>query len=72
LVDSSDLAIDRINQSVKEGGHLIENNIVKRRYKRCVHNFRNGYIKLPDDWMVFGNSGQVPGKIIERKSNVNE
>ncbi len=39
-VESSELAIDRIKQRVKEGGHFIEDKIVKRRYKRSIINFR--------------------------------
>ncbi len=59
-VESSELAIDRIKQRVKEGGHFIAEEIVKRRYKRSINNFRNSYIKLADDWMIFDNTKDEP------------
>lgn len=59
-VESSALAIKRINQRVKEGGHFIEENVVKRRYKRSINNFRNSYIELADNWMIFDNSKDEP------------
>jgi len=70
-VESSELAIDRIKQRVKEGGHFIEEKIVKRRYKRSINNFRNSYIKLVDDWMIFDNSKDEP-ILIAKKINGNE
>lgn len=59
-VETSELAIDRINQRVKEGRHFIKKEIVKRRYKRSVHNFRTSYIKLADEWMLFDNTEHEP------------
>jgi len=59
-VESAELAIDRINQRVNEGGHSVKREIVKRRYKRSVHNFRTDYIKIADEWMLFNNSEDEP------------
>jgi len=70
-VESSELAIIRIKQRVKEGGHFIKDKIVKRRYKRSINNFRNSYIKLVDDWMIFDNSKDEP-ILIAKKIKGNE
>jgi len=70
-VESSELAIDRIKQRVKEGGHFIEDKIVKRRYKRSIINFRNSYIKLADDWMIFDNTKDEP-ILVAKKTNDDE
>jgi len=68
-LESSELAINRIKERVLDGGHDIEEYIVKRRYKRSVHNFRNIYIKLAYEWMIFDNSNDYPVLIAERFNN---
>jgi predicted ABC-type ATPase len=70
-VESSELAIDRIKQRKIEGGHFIEEEIVKRRYKRSIYNFRNSYIKLADDWMIFDNTKDEP-ILVAKKINDDE
>ena len=70
-VESSELAIDRIKQRKIEGGHFIAEEIVKRRYKRSINNFRNSYIKLADDWMIFDNTKDEP-ILVAKKINDDE
>jgi predicted ABC-type ATPase len=51
-----DMAITRVGMRVKEGGHNIPTDIVKRRYVRGIRNLFEIYIPLCDEWAVFDNS----------------
>ena len=50
------LAIQRVEDRVKSGGHQIPVHVIKRRYKRSLFNFINHYIALADNWFVYNNS----------------
>lgn len=54
---SADLAVSRVNNRVKEGGHDIPEKVIRRRYKRGLHNFFNLYLPVVDNWLFIDNSG---------------
>ncbi len=56
-LDSEDLAVKRVETRVKEGGHDIPEETIRRRYRRGLHNFFNLYIPVVDDWVFVNNSG---------------
>lgn len=62
-LNSPDLAIERIKIRVSRGGHHIPDNVVKRRYKRGLHNFFALFMPLCDYWEVLDNSSDVPDSI---------
>lgn len=68
-LNSVDLAIERVKTRVMQGGHTIENHIIRRRYKRGIYNLLNIYIPLVDQIMVFDNSGKFLEEIAEQNSN---
>jgi len=70
-LNSQDLAIERVQSRVKEGGHNIPKDVIKRRYTRGLKNFFNIYSKAVDSWMFINNSGN-PYKIIADGSEKNE
>ncbi|MDA3885534.1 MAG: zeta toxin family protein [Candidatus Delongbacteria bacterium] len=70
-LNSQDLAIERVQSRVKEGGHNIPKDVIKRRYTRGLKNFFNIYSKAVDSWMFINNSGN-PYKIIAEGSEKNE
>lgn len=52
------MAIERIKERVKKGGHFIHDEIVKRRYYRGIKNLLQYFIPLCDYWLVFDNSSE--------------
>jgi predicted ABC-type ATPase len=57
---SPDLAIQRVNERVKSGGHYVAEEIVQRRYWAGLKNFWNLYQPLADTWAVYDNSRSGP------------
>ena len=44
-----------VKTRVKEGGHYIPDEDVRRRYYRSLKNFWNSYKKCVDDWILYYN-----------------
>lgn len=57
---SADLAVERVAQRVRLGGHSIDELVVKRRYFRSLENFLGIYSPLAELWRVYDNSGISP------------
>lgn len=55
-LQSIDLAKERVNTRVSEGGHNIEPKIIERRYKRGIKNLFNIYLPIVDGALIFDNS----------------
>ncbi|MDT8397415.1 MAG: AAA family ATPase [Pseudomonadales bacterium] len=54
------LAIDRVTNRVKEGGHHIPEAVIRRRFDKGWRNFQDFYKQAVDDWALFDNSGYAP------------
>ncbi len=63
LVDAN-LAVKRVTERVKTGGHGIPEEIVRRRYSRSIGNFFNIYRPIADSWLMLDNSLQDSPKPI--------
>jgi predicted ABC-type ATPase len=59
-LSSPELAIKRVAHRVKQGGHHVPAEDVRRRFARGWRNFERHYRPLADVWAVFENSGQTP------------
>jgi len=57
---SPELAIARVQQRVKEGGHNIPELVIRRRFSAGFQNFENLYKSLVDEWALYDNSASVP------------
>jgi predicted ABC-type ATPase len=55
---SVDLAIERVAERVRRGGHAIPPQEIRRRYQRGIDNLFELYIPLADAWAVYDNSDQ--------------
>lgn len=55
-LDSAELALRRVAERVRSGGHHIPDADVLRRYGRSVRNFRELYRPIADYWEVIDNS----------------
>ena len=53
---SPDLAIQRVAQRVRNGGHDIPKEVVLRRYQAGIDNFFNIYMPCVDYWLLADNS----------------
>lgn len=71
-LQDSELAIERVKQRVKEGGHNIEPEIIKRRYLNGIKNFFNIYFSIVDEILLFDNSDNKSDFITEKKNNSKE
>lgn len=61
-----DLAIERVKTRVKEGGHNIEIEVIKRRYVNGISNLFNIYLPIANEVMIFDNSFGKPELIAEK------
>jgi predicted ABC-type ATPase len=64
-LNSPSLAIERIAERVRKGGHFIPGDIVIRRYHRGLKNLFNHFIPLSDYWLLIDNSKESPIIIAE-------
>jgi predicted ABC-type ATPase len=55
-LESADMAISRVADRVKSGGHFVPDDTIRRRYSRSVRNFLELYRPLVTTWQVFDNS----------------
>lgn len=67
-IPNAELAISRIQDRVKRGGHFIPESVVRRRIERGLSNFFSPYGPLLDSWAFFDNSGPFPNLVAARSS----
>jgi len=51
-----ELAIERVKERVKEGGHNIPTEVIRRRYKKGIYNLFELYLPVIDSVLIFDNS----------------
>ncbi|MBV9659037.1 MAG: hypothetical protein JO295_13100 [Verrucomicrobia bacterium] len=56
-LDSPELALERVENRVRAGGHRVPAADVRRRYHRARRNLLEIYLPLMDHWTVCNNSG---------------
>jgi predicted ABC-type ATPase len=57
---SPEIAIARVKERVRQGGHDVPEVDVRRRFVAGKRNFEDIYRHLVDAWSLFDNSGRVP------------
>lgn len=66
-LQSVDLAVQRVAERVRNGGHGVPEAIIRRRYERSLSNFFNIYRPIADSWLMLDNSSvNVPKPIAWR------
>jgi predicted ABC-type ATPase len=58
-------AIERVKNRVRQGGHNVPEQTIRRRYEKGWHNFQHLYTRLVDAWIIYDNSGEKPRLIDE-------
>lgn len=59
-LDAVELAIDRVAERVRKGGHNIETEVIRRRYSGGLRNLFEIYMPIVDEVMIFDNSNGTP------------
>ena len=54
------LALRRVAARVKQGGHNVPPEDVRRRFVRGWEHFQTDYRPMADSWAVYDNSGEIP------------
>jgi predicted ABC-type ATPase len=60
------VALERVRIRVSQGGHNVDESVIRRRFDKGWDNFHNIYKKLVDSWVLYDNSGDGPQLIDER------
>ncbi len=67
---SPELAIRRVEERVKLGGHSIQIETIRRRYARGLNNFFELYQPLANSWTIYDNSAAGnPVLVADRQAN---
>jgi len=67
---SPDMNVGRVADRVRQGGHNVPEDDVRRRYRRGIANFLHVYRSLTDFWTVYDNSGLHPRDIAFARADV--
>ncbi len=65
-LESAEQAIQRVAQRVKEGGHNVPEDVIRRRFQLGISNLVNLFIPICDTVLVFNNV-KTPAQLIARK-----
>ena len=57
---SVDLAIARVAERVRQGGHNIPEDVIRRRFEAGRRNFERHYRAAVDAWALYDNAGEEP------------
>lgn len=68
-LSSPELAIKRVEDRVKSGGHNVPNDVIRRRYKAGAQNLFALYTPIADYWLVVNNSENPFSLVAEGKRN---
>jgi predicted ABC-type ATPase len=61
---SADLAVARVAQRVRQGGHNIPEPVIRQRYDRSLDNFFDLYRSAVTSWDFFDNTDREPGELV--------
>lgn len=68
FLENEEQAIQRVAQRVRNGGHNIPEEDIRRRFKRGIYNLINLYMPICDSVLVYNNV-QTPARLVARKQN---
>jgi predicted ABC-type ATPase len=59
-LNSPEGAIARVAERVRQGGHDVPEDVIRRRFLAGLANFQRYYSPKVDEWTLYDNSGSVP------------
>ena len=65
---TAEMAVARVGLRVREGGHHVPEEVVRRRHAAGWRNFQQIYRDIVDEWALYDATETTP-KLIERKRN---
>ena len=68
-LETPEQAIQRVAQRVREGGHGIPEDVIRRRFKRGIENLLHLYLPICNSALIFNNV-KTPVQLIARKRNI--
>ncbi|TXI42632.1 MAG: Zeta toxin family protein [Nitrosomonas sp.] len=57
---NSQMAIDRVAERVRQGGHDVPSEVIRRRFAAGLRNFEQVYRDAVDAWVLYDNAGDEP------------
>jgi predicted ABC-type ATPase len=66
-IPNIDIALERIADRVRRGGHNMPEDVVRRRFQKGLPNLFQLYRPLLDSWVIFDNSSDTPNMIAFEK-----
>lgn len=61
---SVEMALARVSERVRAGGHSVPEDIVRRRYSAGLHNFFQTYHPLATTWRLYDNSSEKAPRLV--------
>jgi predicted ABC-type ATPase len=61
---SADLAVARVAERVRQGGHDVPEPVVRRRFAAGLRNFFTLYQAISDTWQIFDNAALSGPRLI--------
>ncbi len=68
-LENAGLAVARVEERVRRGGHSIPEATIRRRYVKSIINLLDLYIPLSDVWLVYNNSDLLEPQLIASGSS---
>ncbi len=60
---TAEFAVARVAERVRQGGHHIPEDVIRRRFASGRRNFDDSYCGAVDAWALYDNSGEEPALI---------
>ena len=68
-LQDAELAVLRVKERIKMGGHSVPEETIRRRYNAGLKNFFNLYAPIADVWRIYDNSDPHPSLIATKTHN---
>jgi predicted ABC-type ATPase len=65
---SAEVAIARVAERVRQGGHNVPVEVIRRRFSSGIKNFDSVYKTIVDEWILYDCAGEEP-KVIDYGEN---
>jgi predicted ABC-type ATPase len=67
-LSSSELAVQRVHERIRLGGHSVPDDVIKRRYEAGIKNFFRFYAPIADAWIFYDNSASANPRVVAEKN----
>lgn len=67
-LSSADIAVARVAERVRRGGHSVPEGVVRRRFESGLRNLLAEYVNVVDTWQIYDNSGSAGPRLIASRA----